>query len=128
MKFTRLIIFCCLFGFFQQANAQDANQKAVAKNTAEITNFIDLNEKKFPTRKEAGKKELTGTFVFVVEADGSIKDVTVKDSLGFGLDEMVVQMMTSSNDWQPIIINGVATPVRFSLPLRIKLPKKQKTN
>src|SRR5690606_19431883 len=106
MKFTGLIIFCGLFGFIQQANAQDANQKAVAKNKAEITNYIDLNAKKFPTRKEAGKKELTGTFVFVVEADGSINDVTVKDSLGFGLDEMAVQMMTSSKSWQPIIING----------------------
>ncbi len=126
MKFTGLIIFCGLFGFIQQANAQDANQKAVAKNKAEITNYIDLNAKKFPTRKEAGKKELTGTFVFVVEADGSINEVTVKDSLGFGLDEMAVQMMTSSKSWQPIIINGVATPVRFSLPLRIKLPKKHK--
>ena len=56
-------------------------QTDVSTAAGEIT-----SELKFPTRKEAGKKELHGKYTFVVELDGTLSNIAVKDSMGYGMD------------------------------------------
>ncbi|WP_282636507.1 hypothetical protein [Sphingobacterium thalpophilum] len=48
---------------------------------------------KLPTRKETGKKILKGVYV---EIDGTVKDVQVKDNMGFGVDEEVIKKLKAS--------------------------------
>ena len=79
---------------------------------------------KFPTRKQAGKKELIGKYTFVVELDGSLSNVQVKDSIGFGIDEQIVKRLSQLNNFKVPEIAGTPTRVSFSLPIGVPLKKK----
>jgi|SRR5690606_28398216 len=96
-------------------------QKEVSKAAGEIT-----SELKFPTRKEVGKKELRGKYTFVVEVDGTLSNIAVKDSMRHGMDEQIVKRLSETKDWKvPVLEDG---PIRtaYSLPIVIKIPRKDK--
>lgn len=81
-------------------------------------------ELKLPTRKEAGKKQLAGIYTFVVELDGSLSTVNVKDSAGFGVDAQIVQKLSEAKGWKVPEVAGEPTRIAYQLPIRINLPKK----
>jgi len=95
--------------------AQTDPAKAIECITKEI---------KLPTRKEVGKKELFGTYTFIVETDGSISNIAIVDSTGFGVDEQVVKQLSDTKNWKVQEIAGEPTRISYKLPLRIKLPKR----
>lgn len=90
-----------------------------AKAEHTITKDISL-----PTQKEVGKKTLEGSYIFIVELDGSVKEVTVKDSLGFGIDEQVVNKLKENKEWKVAEFGGEPKRIQYKLPVKIKLPKK----
>lgn len=54
---------------------------------------------------------------FVVQADGSISDVTVLKGLGYGLDEEAQRVVRQMPNWTPGYQSKHAVPVRFTLPI-----------
>lgn len=81
-------------------------------------------ELKLPTRKQAGKKQLAGTYSFVVEIDGTLGDVAVKDSMGHGVDEQIVNQLKQTKGWKVVMVDGKGMRVAYSLPITVLLDKK----
>ncbi|TDN38932.1 energy transducer TonB [Hymenobacter sp. UV11] len=54
---------------------------------------------------------------FVVQADGSISEVTVLKGLGYGLDEEAQRVVRQMPNWTPGYQSKHAVPVRFTLPI-----------
>lgn len=79
---------------------------------------------KLPTRKEVGKKELRGEYIFTVDLEGNLTNIRVKDSMGYGLDDHVVKKLSEAKNWKVAEIDGVKKAVNYTLPLKLTLPKK----
>jgi protein TonB len=58
---------------------------------------------------------------FVVQADGSIADISVPKGLGFGLDEEAQRVVRQMPAWTPGRQSNHAVPVRFTLPITFKI-------
>ena len=54
---------------------------------------------------------------FVVQADGSIGEVTVLKGLGYGTEEAAARVVREMPAWTPGLQNHHAVPVRFTLPI-----------
>lgn len=81
-------------------------------------------ELKLPTRKETGKKQLSGKYTFVVETDGSLSNVLVKDSMGYGIDEQIVNRLSQTKKWKVVVVGGEKMRIGYSLPITVILDKK----
>ena len=84
-----------------------------------------MQNMKYP--KEAEKDKAQGTVVvhFVVEADGSISNAHVPDSLKVhpALDAAAVQFVKAMPKWKPGKQRGKAVRTQFNLPIQFVLPK-----
>jgi protein TonB len=58
---------------------------------------------------------------FVVQADGTIADISVPKGLGFGLDEEAQRVVRQMPPWTPGRQSNHAVPVRFTLPITFKI-------
>lgn len=58
---------------------------------------------------------------FVVQADGTIADISVPKGLGFGLDEEAQRVVSQMPAWKPGRQSNHAVPVRFTLPITFKI-------
>ena len=96
-------------------------QTDVSKATQDIASEIRL-----PTRKEAGQRELRGAYTFVVELDGTLGNIAVKDSAGYGIDEMVVEQLSKAKGWKVPIFEDGPRRIAYTLPMTFHLPKKHK--
>ncbi len=54
---------------------------------------------------------------FVVQADGSIGEVTVLKGLGYGTEEAAARVVREMPAWTPGMQNHHSVPVRFTLPI-----------
>jgi TonB family protein len=63
---------------------------------------------------------------FVVQTDGSLTDVRVKNGIGAGCDAEAVSVVKTSPLWEPGKNKGVAVKQRLVLPLSFKLAKSNK--
>jgi len=58
---------------------------------------------------------------FVIERDGSITDITVKNDPGFGLGKEAIRVLKSlKTKWSPGIIDGKPVRTAYNLPITIK--------
>jgi len=96
-----------------QSNSTDPN---------EAGNLI-TKSLKLPTVKEVGKKEVKGIYLFTVELDGTVKDIKVKDSVGYGIDEQIIIQISKAKDWKVAEFDGKPRRIQYRLPLVVKLPK-----
>jgi protein TonB len=78
-------------------------------------------EQQYPA--EARKKGIQGKIVvqFIVSEDGIPREFEVKESLGYGCDEAVLQTCRSMGSGQPGLLDGKPVPVQVILPVRFKL-------
>lgn len=78
---------------------------------------------KYP--KIAADKGIQGTVMvsFVVQEDGSIKDVSVVKSLEKSCDEEVVRVVKSMPKWKPGVQAGKKVQTKMILPVKINLNK-----
>ena len=83
-----------------------------------------ISNLKLPTSIQIGKKEVLGKYTFIVELDGSLSDIKVKDSIGFDIDYQIVKTLKNAKNWSVVEVNEVPTRISYSLPIRIKFPKK----
>src|SRR5690606_165875 len=96
-------------------------QTSIGTAAVEIT-----SELKLPTRKEVGKKELCGKYTFAVELDGTLSNIAVKDSMGHGMDEQIIRRLSETKDWKVPVFDDGPRRIAYSLPIIIKIPRKDK--
>lgn len=59
---------------------------------------------------------------FVVETDGSISNITVPRSPGFGLDKEAIRVLKSiKTKWEPGIFQGQPVRTQYSLPITVQV-------
>ncbi|MBV5281039.1 MAG: energy transducer TonB [Paludibacter sp.] len=91
---------------------------------AALMAFISKNLK-YP--KEAIKKKIEGKVIlgFVIDSTGVVRDVSVLRSLGPACDKEAIRVVKLLPRWIPgyDYLNKKKTNVRYTLPLKFKLPK-----
>ncbi|MCP4553592.1 MAG: energy transducer TonB [Bacteroidetes bacterium] len=77
-----------------------------------ISRFITYPE-------EAQKNEVTGVVKvrFLVDLDGSIKNISVLEGIGYGCDEEAIRVMSLLPDWLPALQKGYPVKAYMELPL-----------
>lgn len=86
----------------------------------EWAKFISSNLK-YPARARDNNIEGKVMVAFIVDKDGSIRDVKLRQGIGYGCDEEAVRLLKSSPPWKPGMVKGnpVSTycvqPVSFQL-------------
>ena len=73
--------------------------------------------------KEAKDNHVFGTVYvsFVVECDGSVKNVRVLRGVSKALDEAAVEVISNMPKWSPGMAGGVPVRVSYNLPVRFTL-------
>jgi TonB family protein len=92
-----------------------------------IINYIVTNVK-YP--EDAKKTGIQGTvFInFIVEKDGAISHVKVLKGIGKSCDEEALRVVKTMPKWKPGLEKGEPVRVKFVLPIKFALDKKEKTN
>lgn len=69
---------------------------------------------------EAKEKGIQGRAIaqFIVDSDGSIKNIKVVRSLGYGTDEAIINVLQSMPKWIPGYHKGNPVAVRFTVPFK----------
>ncbi len=62
---------------------------------------------------------------FVVEKDGSLRDIKVVRGIGGGCDEEAVRVLAISPKWNPGLRNGEKVRVSYTIPVFFQLDKKE---
>jgi protein TonB len=72
--------------------------------------------------KEARENGVQGDVVaqFVVDSEGSIRNIRIARSLGLGTDEEVIRVLQSMPKWIPGYHSGKPVAVRFMMPFKFK--------
>lgn len=76
---------------------------------------------RYPSAALAAQAEGRVFVSFVVQADGSIADITVPKGLGYGLDEEAQRVVRQMPAWTPGQQSHHAVPVRFTLPITFRI-------
>lgn len=86
-----------------------------------LKHFYTYVAKKFKMPKEAESKNINGKLVlnFIVERDGSISEIIVLKSLGYGIDEEGIRVLQKYSDWETGEYKGLQTRTSFNIPISI---------
>jgi protein TonB len=76
---------------------------------------------RYPAAALAAQAEGRVFLSFVIQADGTIADVTILKGLGYGLDEEAQRVVRQMPAWTPGYQSKHAVPVRFTLPITFKI-------
>jgi protein TonB len=75
------------------------------------------NHLRYPSEALRAQAEGRVYVSFVVQADGTIADISVPKGLGYGLDEEAQRVVRQMPAWTPGQQSHHAVPVRFTLPI-----------
>jgi protein TonB len=83
--------------------------------------FITTN-RRYPA--EAQKAGIKGRVLvsFIIEMDGSLRDITVFSGLGYGCDEEAVRIIGAMPRWAPGSQDGRLLRVKYTLPIAFGVP------
>lgn len=84
--------------------------------TKALKKYLSTNVKYPQVAKENG---ITGTVivVFVVDTDGSVKDVKIKQGIGGGCDQEAIRVVENMKRWKPGKQGDVPVPTLVALPI-----------
>ena len=82
----------------------------------------------YPNSEESSGTEGRVMVQFIVETDGSISDVQIKDGLGEAFDSEALRVVSSMPKWKPGMQRGKIVPVRFLLPITFRTLNKTTSN
>lgn len=131
-----ILVWLLLFGWSgaagiraQERNGSGSSQVRVASDGGPVMPLplYDYQEKLFKELiypREAITAGISG-IVYVscnVEKDGTLQDIQVTKGIGYGCDEEAVRLVKSLPPWRPGKIDGKATSMRITIPIRFKLP------
>jgi protein TonB len=86
-----------------------------------IQNFYNYVGRNF-NRPELDEEKTLRVYVsFIVERDGSLTDIVVKNDPGYGMGKEAVRVLKSlKTKWSPGILDGKAVRTAYNLPITIK--------
>jgi len=83
--------------------------------------FLKIVGNRFTAPDMEEEKTLRVIVLFVVEKDGSLSNITVPRSPGFGLDKEAIRVLKSiKTKWEPGIYKGEPVRTQYSLPIVVK--------
>lgn len=86
-----------------------------------INEFLRLVGNRFAVPELEEERTLKVIVFFVVEKDGSLSNITVPRSPGFGLDKEAIRVLKSiKTKWEPGILKGKPVRTQYSLPIVVK--------
>lgn len=86
-----------------------------------IDEFLKIVGKRFTAPEMEEEKTLKVIVFFIVEKDGSLSNITVPRSPGFGLDKEAIRVLKSiKTKWEPGILNNEPVRTQYSLPIVVK--------
>jgi len=85
-----------------------------------LCNFIG-HELKYPLYAQFKGIQGVVKVQFIVEADGSITDVKIKNGIEESLDKEALRIVNSMPKWKPARFEGALVKMDFSLPIRFRL-------
>jgi antitoxin component YwqK of YwqJK toxin-antitoxin module len=87
-----------------------------------IEHFYQYIGKNFNVTRESEKNNIYGKLIstFIVEKDGTIVDIKIIKSLGFGLDEELIRVLSECPAWTPGEQRGIKVRVLYSIPITIQ--------
>lgn len=86
-----------------------------------INEFLKLVGNRFSVPEMDEEKTLKVIVFFVVEKDGSLSNITVPRSPGYGLDKEAIRVLKSiKTKWEPGILKGKPVRTQYSLPIVVK--------
>ena len=88
--------------------------------TSEMYKFLG-KMLKYPSQAQRANVSGRVYMSFIIEKDGSITDVQVVKSVGFGLDEEATRVVKLMPKWIPGKQNGRNVRVKFTIPVTFKL-------
>lgn len=91
-----------------------------AGGTSEMYKFLGKTLK-YPSQAQRANVSGRVYMSFIIEKDGSITDVQVVKSVGFGLDEEATRVVKLMPKWIPGKQNGRNVRVKFTIPVTFKL-------
>ena len=73
--------------------------------------------------KAAKKNKIQGKIhvKFLVNENGKLTDFEITKSLGYGLDEVIIEAIKKCGNWNPKLIDGVAFPEVMIMPFTFRL-------
>ncbi|MBK0377972.1 M56 family metallopeptidase [Mucilaginibacter segetis] len=85
--------------------------------------FYDYLHKalKYPAKARENKTEGRVIATFVIQKDGSIRDIKIVRGIGDGADEEAVRVLKGMPKWNPGVQNGRAVAVQYSVPISFAL-------
>lgn len=90
------------------------------KGIQDFYNYVGQN---FTKTKAAFENKISGKLfvTFIIDKDGKIVEPKVVKSLGYGLDEEAIRVITSYENWIPGQQRGVNVRVLYSIPITVHL-------
>jgi protein TonB len=86
-----------------------------------IANFYTYVSRNFKTPELDAERTFRVYVSFVVEKDGSLTDIMVKNDPGYGMGKEAVRVLKSlKTKWAPGILDGNAVRTAYNLPITIK--------
>lgn len=85
-----------------------------------LEHFYKYIGKNFRFSKAAENQGGKIILYFIIEKDGSVSDVTVRKSVGFGMDEEAMRLVKNYPDWECGVIRGIKSRFSFTIPISIK--------
>lgn len=88
--------------------------------TKEMMYFVARN---YDYPKQAMMNGISGTveIEFIINKQGRIEDVKLKNDLGFGTGEAGIQVVKKLRKWKPGMLRGEPVRVGYTLPIRLNL-------
>ncbi len=87
-----------------------------------INEFLKLVGNRFVTPEIEDEKIIKVLVYFVVEKDGTLSNITVPRSPGYGLDKEAIRVLKSiKTKWEPGIYKGKPVRTSYSLPIVVKM-------
>jgi len=80
---------------------------------------------KYPQEARDAKVQGQILVSFIVTDSGTIRNIQIEKRLGFGCDEIVVEMLNKMPAWQPGFENDVAVDVKIGLPIAFILDEEE---
>lgn len=84
--------------------------------------FYQYIGKNFIVTPLSEKNNIYGRLIstFIVEKDGNITDIKIIKSLGYGLDEELIRVLSNCPPWIPGKQRGMKVRVLYSIPISIQ--------
>ncbi len=91
-----------------------------------LSEFVQKHMK-YPNEARKAGAEGKGVIQFIVRADGQLTDGKVVRSIGYGTDQVMMDIFKAMQEmpvkWRPGYQGGKVVDVQFTLPLKFALPK-----